>query len=75
MQLVGLAVARLGRLDLGVSDWDLRGWVKAFRADGHLPPKGQVVPLAEELKTARRELARLHQESEILKKAVAYFAK
>ena len=60
---------------LGVSDWALRCWVKAFRASGHLPPKGQVVPLAEELKAARRELAQLRQENEILKKAAAYFAK
>ena len=60
---------------LGVSDWALRCWVKAFRASGHLPPKGQVVPMAEELKAARRELARLRQENDILKKAAAYFAK
>ena len=60
---------------LGVSDWALRCWVKGFRASGHLPPKGQVVPLAEELKTARRELAQLRQENHILKKAAAYFAK
>jgi transposase-like protein len=60
---------------LGVSDWALRCWVKAFRASGHLPPKGQVVPIAEELKAARRELAQLRQENEILKKAAAYFAK
>ena len=26
---------------LGVSDWALRCWVKAFRESGHLPPKGQ----------------------------------
>ena len=60
---------------LGVSDWALRCWVKAFRESGHLPPKGQVVPMAEELKAARRELAQLRQEHEILKKAAAYFAK
>jgi transposase-like protein len=36
-----------------------------------LAPKGQVVPLAEELKTARRELTRLRQENEILRKAAA----
>ena len=35
---------------LGVSDWALRCWVKAFRESGHLPAKGQRVPLAEELK-------------------------
>ena len=60
---------------LGVSDWALRCWVKAYRASGHLPPKGQVVPMAEELKAARRELAQLRQENDILKKAAAYFAK
>jgi transposase len=60
---------------LGVSDWALRCWVQAFRESGHLPAKGQAVPLAEELKTARRELAQLRLENEILKKAAAYFAK
>ena len=60
---------------LGVSDWGLRRWVKAFRDSGHLPAKGQTVPLAEELKAARRELAQLRLENEILKKAAAYFAK
>lgn len=60
---------------LGVSDWALRCWVKAFRESGHLPPKGQMVPLAEELKAARRQLAQLRLENEILKKAAAYFAK
>ena len=60
---------------LGVSDWALRGWVKVFRESGHLPAKGQTVPLAEELKADRRELAQLRLENEILKKAAAYFAK
>jgi transposase len=56
-------------------DWALRCWVKAFRDSGHLPAKGQAVPLAEELKAARRELVQLRLENEILKKAAAYFAK
>jgi len=60
---------------LGVSDWALRCWVKAFRDSGHLPAKGQAVPLADELKAARRELAQLRMENDILKKAAAYFAK
>jgi len=34
-----------------------------------------MVPLAEELKAARRELVQLRLEDEILKKAAAYFAK
>jgi len=60
---------------LGVSDWALRCWVNAFRESGHLPAKGQAVPLVEELTAARRELAQLRLENEILKKAAAYFAK
>jgi transposase-like protein len=51
------------------------GQVNAFRASGHLPPKGQVVPMAEELKTLRKQMAQLRLENEILKKAAAYFAK
>jgi transposase len=49
--------------------------VNAFRASGHLPPKGQVVPMAEELKALRKQMAQLRLENEILKKAAAYFAK
>jgi transposase-like protein len=60
---------------LGVGDWTLRRWVQAFRDSGRLPPQGQIVPPAEELKAVRRELAELRQENEILKKAAAYFAK
>jgi transposase-like protein len=60
---------------LGVSNWALRCWGKAFRESGHLLPKGQVVPIAEELKAARRELAQLPQENEISEEAAAYFAK
>ena len=53
----------------------LRCWVNAFRASGQLPPKGQVVPMAEELKALRKQMAQLRLENEILKKAAAYFAK
>jgi transposase len=60
---------------LGVSNWALRCWVNAFRASGQLPPKGQVVPMAEELKALRKQLAQLRLENEILNKAAAYFAK
>jgi transposase len=60
---------------LGVSNWALRCWVNAFRASGQLPPKGQTVPMAEELKALRKQVAQLRLENEILKKAAAYFAK
>jgi transposase-like protein len=60
---------------LGVSIWSLRCWVNTFRASGQLPPKGQTVPMAEELKALRKQVAQLSLENEILKKAAAYFAK
>ena len=60
---------------LGVSCWALRCWLNKFRASGQLPPKGQEVPIAEELKALRKQVAQLRLENEILKKAAAYFAK
>jgi transposase len=60
---------------LGVSHWALRCWVKTYRESGLLPPKGQQVPSAEELKGLRREVSELRLENEILKKAAAYFAR
>jgi transposase-like protein len=70
----GYTYAKASR-KLGVSSCALRNWVKAFRKSGHLPPEGQVVPQAEELKQLRKELAEARVENEILKKAAAYFAK
>jgi len=60
---------------LGINMWTLRDWVRAFRKSGELAPVGQVAPLAEQLKAARKELAKVRLENEILKKAAAYFAK
>jgi transposase-like protein len=60
---------------VGVSPRSLRDWIGQFRSQGLLPPEGQAVPMAEELKAARKEMARLRMENEILKKAAAYFAK
>ena len=70
----GYTYARASR-KLGVSSCALRNWTKAFRASGHLPPEGTVIPHAEELKQLRKELAEARLENEILKKAAAYFAK
>jgi len=60
---------------LGATSWSIREWVKKFRGTGELPPAGQVVPEAEELKRLRKENLNLKVENEILKKAAAYFAK
>jgi len=70
----GYTYAKASR-ELGVSSCALRNWTKAFRASGHLAPKGTIIPQAEELKQLRKELAQARLENEILKKAAAYFAK
>jgi transposase len=60
---------------LGVSSWSIGQWIEKFRAAGDLPPAGEPLPEAEEMKTLRKQLKRLQMENEILKKAAAYFAK
>ena len=60
---------------LGVTPTSVAQWIEQFRVTGELPPAGQGVPEAEELKALRKETKRLQLENEILKKAAAYFAK
>ena len=59
--------------DLGVSASTLNGWVKRY-----YPNTGEQLlsphNLSEELKRLRKEVSRLKQERDILKKAAAYFA-
>ena len=60
---------------LGLSTWSIRDWVRQFRADGTLPPIGEVFPEVEEVKRLRKELVEVRMERDILKKAMVYFAK
>ena len=60
---------------LGVSSWSIGRWVDQFRSSGELPPEGEPVAEAEEMKSLRSELKRLRMENEIPKKTAAYFAK
>ena len=62
---------------LGLEDWAVRGWVKALRKSGDLPPEPEEgePSVAADLKALRAENAKLRMENEILKKATAYFAK
>lgn len=60
---------------LGTTSWSIRTWVKKFRESGDLPPVGQVVPQADEMRELRKANQQLRVENEILKKAAAYFAK
>ncbi len=63
--------------NLGVSETVLYRWKAKFLEDGDLafPGHGRLKPDDEELRRLRRELANARQERDILKKALAYFAK
>ena len=60
---------------LGTTSWSIRQWVKKFRGTGELPPAGEPVPEADELRRLRKENKKLMMDNDILKKAAAYFAK
>ena len=60
---------------VGCTTWSLRDWISKFRAQGQLPPAGQPVAEADELRRLRKEVADLRLDNEILKKAAAYFAR
>ena len=62
-------------LRLKTTESSIKSWVKKFRASGELPPLGQILPEAEELRQLRKDNKRLQMENDILKKATAYFAK
>ena len=70
----GYTYVEAGR-QLGVADWSIRDWVRAFRKSGELPQADSGVPVADDLKALRAENAKLRMENDILKKATAYFAK
>jgi transposase len=66
------AVAR----ELGIGDQTLRNWVKAFDAGKLNGSQAKAVTAEQmELSRVRAENIRLRRELEIVKKAVAYFAK
>jgi len=63
--------------DLGLHQNVLRNWVKDAKANGYkaFPGRGKQRPDDAEVSRLRRELAKVQAERDILKKAVAYFAK
>lgn len=71
----GVSVAQAAR-DLDVHATVLRRWVREFGSSGAdaFPGKGQLKPADEEIRSLRREVAKLKAERDILKKAAAYFA-
>ena len=63
--------------NLGINPGVLQRWKSQVKADGPnvFPGHGRVKASDEELVRLRKELARVQQERDILKKAVAFFAK
>jgi transposase len=63
--------------DLGLHVNVLRGWIKDAQTNGKdaFPGRGKQRPDDAEVARLRRELAKTQTERDILKKAIAYFAK
>jgi len=63
--------------DLGIADNTLFNWKKRYQEDAKnaFPGKGRLKPEDEELRKKDREIATLKMERDILKKAIAFFAK
>ena len=63
--------------DLGIHENVLRNWVRQYKADPQhaFPGRGTMKPDDAEVARLRRELAKTKTERDILKNAIAYFAK
>lgn len=60
-------------INLGINQGSLYQWVSKYRSE--VMQRGIKLSPDEEIKQLRKEVSRLRQEREILKKAAAYFAK
>jgi len=71
----GYSIAEASR-NLGIEYSVLRRWKKQFEHDPKyaFPGKGMLKPQDQEMRQLRRQLERVTQERDILKKALAYFA-
>ena len=72
----GVSVSQAAR-DLDVHENVLRKWVREAAQDPQeaFPGKGVMKPEQAEIERLKKEVAKLKQERDILKKAAAYFAK
>jgi transposase len=72
----GVALRQAAR-DLEINENMLRRWIREFGEDPQdaFPGLGHLKPEQAEIARLQREVAKLKMERDILKKAVAYFAK
>jgi transposase len=72
----GMGVSRISK-DLGVNENSLYKWKRVYLEDQQdaFPGKGRMKPEDEELKNLKKELTIVKMERDILKKAIAFFAK
>ena len=72
----GMSVSRVSK-DLGVNENSLHNWKRAYLEDQQnaFPGKGRLKPEEEEIRKLKRELHIVKMERDILKKAIAFFAK
>jgi transposase len=76
VQTSGKPIAQIAR-ELGVSDSAIHGWRKELAQHGKdaFPGKGHQTELEEEVRHLKREVERLQQERDILKKVVSIFSR
>jgi len=70
----GVSVAQAAR-DLGVTQNLLHTWKRKYKEDPSFGRDSRLTAEQEEIRRLTRELKRVEQERDILKKAAAYFAK
>jgi len=72
----GKSIAQIAR-ELGISDSAIHEWRKGLAAPGKeaFPGKGHQTALEEENRRLKRDLERVQQERDILKKAVGIFSR
>ena len=75
-QTSGKPIAQIAR-ELGISDSAIHGWRKELAEHGTeaFPGKGHQTTLEEEVARLKRELERVQQERDILKKVVSIFSR
>lgn len=59
--------------DLGIESWRVRSWVRKSKRGSE--SSSGYIEVVSELKQLKRELAKVKEENDILKKAAGYFAR